>query len=73
MAKIPLVTKTKNYIVVKIPRMWAEVTISPQRNKKNKRKEMTESEMLSIVKRGEIEYKEGKTKVADSIMDLLGA
>lgn len=73
MTATPLVTRTKNYIVVKIPRLWAEVNFSQRSRPQKSRQKMTEEGLLNIVAKGESEYKEGKTKVAGSIMNLLGS
>lgn len=64
----PLITATRDYIAVKIPKNWSGFS---SKGKKSTKKEMTEGMFLGIVKRGEKEYRAGKTKVADSIKELL--
>jgi len=72
MVATSLVTRTKERLVIKTPGFWAESNMRSLPQRRKQRKETTESELLHIVKNGEKEYKEGRTKVAGSVMDLLG-
>ena len=73
MAAPSLATRIKERLVIKTPRFLDESKLRSVSQQRTQRKEMTEAELLRIVKRGEKEYKAGKTKVARSVMDLLGS
>jgi hypothetical protein len=61
-----VVTKTKEYVNIRVPRELYREIIAPAPEK-----ELTEEEALEIIKEGEREYREGKTIPFDSIKELL--
>ena len=63
MNNISVLEKTKDYVVLKIPRRLLARLDS-------RRAEMTEDEALKILKSGVAEHRKGQTKVLASLRDL---
>lgn len=62
-----VVTKTKEYVNIRVPRELYREIVEPEEEK-----ELTEDEALEIFREGEREYREGKTTPFNSIKELLG-